>query len=283
MITQAQSATDTPFFFRNGWKKLYRIVWWVTAMILAIYSAIAGSKGFWPGSNTVIDVLLGWSYPHMQTILVCTGVGQLLTGIVRSRIAAHEHRMGLQDMERRKSGLIRDIIGDQIVQIKEQLSDDGSDHDMKITVFVKDGNRLIPIQRAGGVDGTQCGHTFPTSGMYPGVAGKAFQQGIAVSVYDLPDLHNLPSGKRQRSRILAKYAAQTFQRQTDVEEELAHKTGQGRHMPRAFCAARITSGTRKNALGVVVVDMARSTMKDGEEGDVARFAIILEPLLRRLS
>lgn len=282
MITQAQPATDTPFFFRNGWKRLYRIVWWLTAMILAIYSAIAGSKGFWPGSNTVIDVLLAWSYPHMQTILVCTGVGQLLTGIVRSRIASHEHRVRRQDIELHKNGLIRDIIGDQIVQIKEQLSDDGSDHDMKITVFVKDGNRLIPIQRAGGVDGAQCGHTFPTSGMYPGVAGKAFQQGIAVSVYDLPDLHNLPPGKRQRSRILATYATQTFQRQTDVEGELAHKIGQGRHMPRAFCAARITSGTRKNALGVVVVDMARSSLTEDEENEITYLAIILEPLLRRL-
>jgi len=186
----------------------------------------------------------------MQTILVYAGVGQLLTGIVRNRIVAHEHRMRLQDVERRTCDLIRGIIGDQIVHLEEQLSGGVSDHDLKITVFTKQGDRLIPIQRAGGVDGAQCGHTFPTSGMYPGVAGKAFQQGIAVSVYDLPDLHNLPSGKRQRNRILAKYAAQTFQRQTDVEDELAHKTGQGRHMPRAFCAARITSGTRKNALWV---------------------------------
>lgn len=282
MITKAQSATRTPFFFRNGWKRLYRIVWLVAATILIVYTAIAGSKGFWPGSNTVIDMLLAWSYPYMQTILVCTGVGQLLAGILRNRIATHERVIALRDIEHRGSDLIRDIIGDQIVQIKEQLSDDGSDHDMKITVFVKCGDRLIPIQRAGGIDGAECRHTFPTFGTYPGVAGKAFQQGIAVSVYDLPDLHNLPSGKRQRSRILAEYATRTFQRQTDVEEELAHKIGQGRHMPRAFCAARITSGTRKNTLGVLVVDMTRSALKDGEEGDVARFAIILEPLLRRL-
>jgi len=61
MTRQAQHDTHTPFLFRKGWKVLYRIVWWLTAMILAIYSAIAGSNDFWPGSNTVIDVLLAWS------------------------------------------------------------------------------------------------------------------------------------------------------------------------------------------------------------------------------
>lgn len=262
---------------------MYRIVWWVTTTIFIVYTAIAGSKDFWPGISTVVDSLLEWSYPYMQTILICSGIGQLFAGIAMNKVAAHENRTKLWDMEDRASDLIDGIIGDQIVRSKEQLWDGGSDHDLKITVFMKCGDRLIPIRRAGGVDGVECRHTFPTSGMYPGVAGRAFQQGIAVSIYDLPDLHNLPSGRRERNRILAEYAAQTFQRQSDVEEELLHKTEHGRHMPRAFRAARIASGTGQRKLGVVVVDMAHSPLARNKEDDVANLAIILEPLLRRLS
>jgi len=156
---------------------------------------------------------------------------------------------------------------------------------MKVTVFVNKSNRLVAIQRAGGVEGKKCEHTFPISGLYAGVVGEAFQQESAVPAYNLPDLNSLPTGKKgkeQRKKLIGEYAVQVYQSTAEIETELKHKKSHGRLMPRSVYALRVRSAQHNKTLGVIVVDSTNLSLTSDQEKLVGDAGEALRPSLLRL-
>ena len=199
---------------------------------------------------------------------------------VHKSVIKHLEGKGSADAYAEVSKVCEGLVLDILHSVRENLAFGGTDHDLKVTLFVKRGNRLEVLYRSGGTDESTCEHTFSLSGQNNGVAGKAFETSNAITAYSLPDLHAELS-KPELNSAIDVYAKGSYVLNKEVREERKKKISNGRRMPRALYGLRIW-GDNREKLGVIVIDTSNVSFTTEQEEMVGKVISVLKHPLPKL-